>query len=207
MERKDPSSPIINFDTFDISKYKNQDFYLADGSFSSKNAKEVYFAMMESFNYPIADRLRGDEFWISDFNLNQFMTAGMAGIFWIINMDHKFTGVEMFLLPGQSIPEHWHVATENASAKFESGHVRYGSITLFTEGSPLPDVEDRIPYFQRDIVKARKEQVLNAGDVGFTEKKEERHWFIAGQEGAIITEYASAHDGEGVRFTDPTIKF
>lgn len=186
---------------------ENKSFYSADGIFNEEKAKAAYFEMMAAFNYPIVNRLNGEEFWVADFNLKNFVDVGMAGIFWIINTKHKYTGVEMFLLPGQSIPEHWHVATKDASTKFESCHVRYGSITLFTEGEAKPDVADRIPQYQREIVKARKEKVLNPGEIGFAEKEGEKHWFKAGPEGAIMTEYATVHDGDGVRFSDPSIQF
>jgi D-lyxose ketol-isomerase len=185
----------------------NESFYNPDGLFNEKKAKAAYFEMMEAFHYPIAGRLKSDDFWVADFNLKKFPEAGMAGIFWVINMEHNYTGVDMFLLPGQSIPEHWHVSTDNAGAKFESSHVRYGSIILFTEGNEIPGVEERIPSFQKDVVKARKEKILLAGDVGSAEKEGEKHWFMAGPEGAIITEYATAHDGAGVRFSDSSIKF
>jgi D-lyxose ketol-isomerase len=186
---------------------ENKDFYNSDGSFNEEKAKVAYFELMATFNYPIVDRLNGEEFWVADFNLKNFVEVGMAGIFWIINPEQKYTGVEMFLLPGQSIPEHWHVATKDASPKFESCHVRYGSITLFTEGEEAPGVEKRIPIYQRKIAKARKEKILTAGEIGFAEKEGEKHWFKAGPEGAIMTEYATVHDGAGVRFTDPSIVF
>ena len=64
-------------------QYKNEDFYKADGSFDTPKAKQAYYEMMEYLNYPIPDRLRGEDFWTVDFGLGRFTEVGMAGILWI----------------------------------------------------------------------------------------------------------------------------
>ena len=61
--------------------YKNGDFYTPDGKFITENAKNAYYEMMEFFNYPISERLRGEDFWAKDFNIGKFTESGLAGIF------------------------------------------------------------------------------------------------------------------------------
>ena len=34
-----------------------------------------------------------------------------------------------------------------------------------------------------------------------------KHFMLAGPEGAIVTEYATFHDNDGLRFTNPDVKF
>jgi D-lyxose ketol-isomerase len=34
-----------------------------------------------------------------------------------------------------------------------------------------------------------------------------KHFMIAGPHGAIVTEYGTYHDGVGLRFTNPGVKF
>jgi hypothetical protein len=34
-----------------------------------------------------------------------------------------------------------------------------------------------------------------------------KHFMIAGPQGAIVSEYATFHDGDGLRFTNPNVKF
>jgi len=188
-----------------LKKYENAHFYKDDGTFDADKAKEAYYEMMRSFGYPIPDRLRGEDFWTVDFALGQFTEVGMAGIFWINNKDHNYMGHEIYLLPGQMIPEHWHLPTEEAGAKLEAWQVRHGQVTLYSEGEPTPGVDERIPPLHREIAKARTEQLVKPGEVGYLAKAEERHWQIAGPEGAIVTEYATYHDMAGLRFTHPDI--
>ena len=42
-------------------QYKNEYFYKTDGSLDVEKAKQAYYEMMEYFNYPIVDRLKGEE--------------------------------------------------------------------------------------------------------------------------------------------------
>ena len=48
--------------------------------------------------------------------------------------------------------------------------------------------------------------VAGVRDVKFSlANPEEKHWMMAGPEGAIVSEYASAQDMDGLRFTHPDI--
>jgi len=186
-------------------KYENARFYDADGKFDAEVAKAAYYEMMEFLGYPIPERLRGEDFWTLDFGLGQFTEVGMAGIFWVNNQDHDYMGHEIYLLPNQMIPEHWHLATEAGRAKVEAWQLRHGGVTLYSEGTPSPGADKRIPPLHRDIAVARTEQVLAHGECGLLANPTEKHWMLAGPEGAIVTEYASFHDMDGLRFTHPDI--
>jgi D-lyxose ketol-isomerase len=48
---------------------------------------------------------------------------------------------------------------------------------------------------------------VKPGEVGTLANPTERHWMRAGPEGAIVTEYASHHDHDGLRFSHPNGKF
>jgi hypothetical protein len=185
---------------------RNGDFYDADGTFNQDAAKRAYYELMAYHGYPIPDRLRGEDFWTLDFALGHFSEVGIAGVFWINNVEHDYMGHEIFLLPGQMIPEHWHVATDGARAKVEGWHLRHGSVTLYAEGTPTPGSETRIPPVHREIAVARRETVLKPGEVGWLAAPLEKHWMLAGPDGAIVTEYASTHDMDGLRFTHPDIR-
>ena len=181
----------------------NADFYQADGTFDAQKAKAAYYALMEFHNYPIPEFLKGDDFWTLDFGLGQFAEAGMAGVFWINNEEDDYMGHEIFLLPGQMIPEHWHEPTETARAKVEAWHLRHGSVTLVGEGEATPGFE--IPPSHRDIAVARNAYVLKPGETRPLAAPLQTHWMVAGPEGAIVSEYACAHDMKGLRFTHPEI--
>ncbi len=121
--------------------------------------------MFRRFGYPISDRLK-KEMWILDFGLDDFARVGMAGIFWLNRQDHNYFGHEIYLLPGQMIPEHKHLATDKGGAKMESWQPRHGMIYTFGDGEPTPELLDKIPPSQRDLVKSRHCKPLGIDEVG-----------------------------------------
>lgn len=185
-----------------VKTYRNEDFYTADGKFNVEAAKKAYYEMMESFNYPIVDRLRTEDFWAIDFGMGKFTEVGMAGIFWVNNLKDNYFGHEIYLLPGQMIPEHKHLKTEAAGPKLEAWQPRHGWIYIYGEGTPTPGVEERIPASHKECAVARTEKKLMPGEVGELAGAEQWHWMRA-PEGAIVTEYATYHDGKGLRFSNP----
>ena len=188
-----------------FKKISNEDFYKADGSFDADKAKQAYYDMMAYHNYPIVPRLKGEEFWAVDFGLGQFTEVGMAGIFWVNNLEGNYFGHEIYLLPGQMIPEHSHKRTDQAAPKMEAWQVRHGSVRIYSTGAPTPGVTERIPPIHRDIAAARTEKELLPGEVGMLNEAQAMHWMIGGPEGGIVTEYATYHDGDGLRFTHPEV--
>ncbi len=188
-----------------VKTYKNSDFYGPDGKFSEDAAKKACFDMMERFHYPVYEKLR-KEMWVLDFGLGNFVEVGMGGIFWINDKEGKYLGHEIFLLPGQMIPEHWHVKTDEVAAKAEAWQLRYGGVTLFGEGDPSPEFEKVVPAGERPATTVKHATVLALGEVAPLSRIESRHFMVAGPEGCIVTEYASYHDMKALRFTNPKAK-
>ena len=188
-----------------ITMHKNAEFYGPDGKFNQDAAKKAYFELMEGLHYPVYQKLR-DEMWVLDFGLGRFTDAGMGGIFWINDKEGKYLGHEIFLLPGQMIPEHWHVKTDEAAAKAESWQLRYGAVTLFGEGDATPDAEKTIPASEREFTTVRHATVLRLGDIAPLNRVEAKHFMVAGPRGCVVTEYASFHDMKALRFTNPKAK-
>ena len=187
-------------------QYKNEDFYKADGSFDTETAKQAYYEMMEHFNYPILDRLKGEEFWAVDFGLGNFAEVGMAGILWVNEMEDNYMGHEIFLLPGQRIPEHGHDKSDKADAKLEAWMPRYGMIDIYGEGEPTPGADADVPDAEKQNWIAKTKKTLQAGEVGKLEAAGTMHWMRAGADGAIVTEYATCHDGDALKFSNPNTK-
>ncbi|MCF7973272.1 MAG: hypothetical protein K9N55_05625 [Phycisphaerae bacterium] len=184
---------------------KNEEVYHADGSFDADKAKQIYYNMMAYHHYPIVPRLKGEEFWAVDFGLGKFTEVGMAGIFWVNSLEGNYFGHEIYLLPGQMIPEHSHTRTDQAGPKMEAWQVRHGSVRIYSTGEPTPGVADHIPPLHRDIAVARMERELLPGEVGTLNQAGHMHWMLGGPEGGIVTEYATYHDGNGLRFTHPKV--
>jgi len=188
-----------------IKTYKSADFYGPDGKFLVEKAREAYYDMFRRFQYPISDKLH-KEMWILDFGLDDFAHVGMAGIFWLNRQDYNYFGHEIYLLPGQMIPEHCHLATAKGAAKMESWQPRRGMIYTFGEGEPTPQFLDKIPASQRDLVKSRHCQPLGIDELGDLNRLTAWHFMVAGPEGALVTEYGTFHDMDGLRFSNPKAK-
>ncbi len=188
-----------------VKTYTSAEFYDGQGRFLVDKAREAYYDMFRRFGYPISKRLR-KEMWILDFGLGDFAQVGMAGIFWLNRHDFNYFGHEIYLLPGQMIAEHSHVATTKGAAKMESWHPRKGQIYTFGEGEPTPEWLNKIPASQRELVHARRCQPLEVDEIGHLDRLTAWHFMVAGPEGALVTEYGTFHDMDGLRFSNPNAK-
>jgi len=190
-------------------RYRNADFYKADGTFDQEAAKQAYFDLMRRFGYPVYDSLK-TELWVLDFGLGRFTEVGMGGVFWLNEWDEKgkygYLGHEIYLLPGQMIPEHKHVRHQDVPPKIEGWLCRYGRTNLLGEGAPSAGAEVLIPAAERKFVTVRHLTVLEPGQVGKLNRPEAWHSQIAGPEGAIVTEFASYHSMDALRFQNPNVK-
>jgi D-lyxose ketol-isomerase len=186
----------------------NADFYGPDGKFNEEAAKNAYFDLVKFFNYPINDTIRQTIF-VSDMGLGKFTEVGLAAAVVINEKDGNYAALEIFLLPNQMIPEHWHVALENegVTAKRESWFVRYGTTFTYGVGEPTDPITVKIPECQKEFVTVRSEKQLKPGESTGIANALDKHWQLAGPEGCIMTEVATYHDGAAVRFTDPNVKF
>ena len=184
-------------------KYTNADFY-KDGKIQPEIAKKAYLEMLESYGVPFSKTLEAG-IWITDFNLGDFENVGMAGIFWLNDSVHGYFGHEIYLLPNQMIPEHRHVATK-FPAKFESWKVNHGWCYNFGIGDPTAN-PPAFPSSQKDFITSLSFVRQNVDEVVPLKEIETPHFLFAGDNGLIVTEYATYHDGAGLRFTNPNVAF
>jgi len=188
-----------------VKTYSNTDFYDQSGTFQAEKAKQAYSDMFRRFGYSLSEPVQKG-MWILEFGLGDFAHVGMAGIFWLNRQDYGYFGHEIYLLPGQMIPEHSHWATDKGPAKMESWHVRHGMIHTFGEGDLTPEVLLKVPASQRDLIKSRHGKPLLLDEVADLNRREAWHFMVAGPEGALVTEYGTFHDAAGLRFSNPKAK-
>lgn len=190
-------------------KYTNADFY-KDGVFQEDVAFAAYFDMFDRFNYSIEDSLRGNkDFWVAEFSVGDFENVGMGGIIWVNDKVHNYFSHEIYLLPGQMIPEHFHLPAEDMPAKFESWHVRYGSIYNFGVGGEKTDeLVKLLPKSQLDdnAITCWDCKEMKTGDFASLSGIEEPHFMMGGPDGAIVSEYGSFHSFKGLGFTNKKAK-
>lgn len=188
-------------------KYDNSVFY-KNGEFQQEVAFQAYFEMFEKMGYSLRDSLRNNaNFWVADFGLGDFERVGMGGIFFFNDKEYRYFGHDIYLLPNQMIPEHFHLAAEGLPAKHEAWQVRHGSIFNFSEGGDAtnPQIRAMLPKSQLDdnAITCFQFKHMFPGDQDRLGKIGAPHFMMAGSEGAIVTEYACYHSGEGLRFTNP----
>ena len=117
--------------------YKNADFYHSDGTFDAEAAKDVYLEMLRIAGYVIPENPKPRMF-AKDWGLGEFVNVGLGGFVWGNDKEANYCALEMLLLPGQMIPEHWHLPTEEAVA---SHNRRAGPQFLKRIGEQVPGAE------------------------------------------------------------------
>ena len=106
---------------------------------------------------------------------------------------------EMVLLPYQTCPEHKHVPTNGQAGKEETFRCRYGKVYLYVAGEGEREkIQGKIPETD---VSVFHEVILNPGEQ-YTIMPETWHWFQAGAEGAVISEFSTRSTDETDQFTD-----
>ena len=81
-------------------------------------------------------------------------------------------------------------------------------VNIFSDaaGDPTPEFLTKIPESQRDIVKSKHCTPLEIDDVADLNRLTAFHFMVAGPEGALVTEYGTFHDMDGLRFSNPKAK-
>ncbi len=199
----DSREEILNLKETKIKKYTNEYFY-DDGVLNPKKALDAYKELMEFYQVPFDEFLRNNMF-ITDFGLGDFANVGMAGVFWHNNKEYTYFAHEIFLLPGQMIVEHKHVEIENL-AKMETWHVRGGSIYNFGEGETTIN-NPKTAESQKDFITVSNVNELKLNGLQTLGRVEAPHFMMAGNQGAVVSEYANYHDGTALRFTNPNVSF
>ena len=106
---------------------------------------------------------------------------------------------EMVLIPYQTCPEHKHVPTNGQAGKEETFRCRYGKVYLYVSGEGnQADIQARLPETE---VSVFHEVILNPGEQ-YTIMPETWHWFQAGPDGAVISEFSTRSTDETDVFTD-----
>jgi D-lyxose ketol-isomerase len=179
--------------------------YDANGAFDPGKAKDAYIALMKRHGYPVFEGIR-EKLWVSDYGTGEFAKVGIGAVFFVNNEDHRYMLLEIFLLPNQMLPEHWHEATPKNPAKLEGWLVRHGLSHIVGEGEPNLGKDVVIPKCHMNgTATVMHETICGPGDFAKLNRATARHWQFAGPEGAIISEVANVHDGAGVRHSDPAI--
>lgn len=138
---------------------------------------------------------------IADLGFGHFEKTGLALVVYVNTQ--RVCAKEMVLIPHQTCPEHWHVDTNGQTGKEETFRCRYGTVYLYVDGEgKKEDVKAELPETQTSVYH---EIILHPGDQ-YTIMPYTKHWFQAGDEGAVISEFSTRSTDETDQFTDPRLK-
>ena len=142
-----------------------------------------------------------DNLEMTDFGLGDFENVGLSICVYVNTK--KVCAKEMVLLPHQTCPEHKHVPSGDRAGKEETFRCRMGKVYLYVSGDGCrEDVKAVLPPTDTTVYK---EIILNPGEQ-YTIYPETDHWFQAGDDGAVISEFSTANSDETDVFTDKRIK-
>jgi len=162
--------------------------------------KERAAKMIKDAGFPLSRR-ELDRMDTADFGLGRLEIEG-AQIVPVLDTEKVAMRV-IALIPCQTEPEHWHTGTGNYAGKEETIRVINGELYLCVEGEDTLRTA-RIPQGKEDVYTARYEHVMKPSDSVFIPAGV-KHWFQAGEQGAVILSISStAHDALDP-FTDPAI--
>ncbi|HEX7084337.1 MAG TPA: cupin domain-containing protein [Gaiellaceae bacterium] len=119
---------------------------------------------------------------VTDFGLGRFRESGLMLLVYV-NTD-RYCAKELVLYPDQTCPEHRHPPFDGTPGKEETFRCRTGRVLLDVAGRQLE---------------------LGPGEQ-FTIPPDTLHWFRAGPEGAVVSEFSSTSRDDLDVFTDPRIR-
>jgi D-lyxose ketol-isomerase len=141
---------------------------------------------------------------IADFGLNDVRNMGLEIILYENN--DRYCAKELILLPRQTCPQHRHPKVNAINpGKQETFRCRWGEVYLYVEGKATHNPKAVVPDKHKKHLSVWHEIILKPGGQ-YTIKPDTLHWFQAGDQGAIVSEFSSTSIDELDVFTDPNIK-
>lgn len=139
---------------------------------------------------------------VADFGLGELRLTGLQLVVYVNT--ERCCAKELVLFPRQTCPEHRHPPVEGEPGKEETFRCRWGRVLLYVEGEPTPDPQARVPEGREAAYTVWHEVELRPGQQ-YTILPDTLHWFQAGDEGAVVSEFSTRSRDESDIFTDPAI--
>jgi D-lyxose ketol-isomerase len=119
---------------------------------------------------------------VADFGLSRLSETGLQLLVYV-NSD-RCCAKELVLSPGQMCPEHRHPPFDGTPGKEETFRCRRGLVHLYVEGREIR-------------LEPGEQHTIAPGTL---------HWFQAGPEGAVVSEFSTQSRDELDEFTDPAVR-
>jgi len=139
---------------------------------------------------------------IADFGLQELETTGLQIITYINTQ--RVCAKELIMLPGQTCPEHRHPNINGIPGKEETFRCRSGMVYLYVPGKPTKNPICQPPHAPEGSYTVWHEVALAPGEQ-YTLNPDTLHWFQAGPDGAIVSEFSTMSTDEADIFSDERI--
>lgn len=140
---------------------------------------------------------------IADFGLSDFERTGLMLVVYVNTP--RYCAKELVMLPHQTCPEHRHPPVGEDPGKRETFRCRQGLVWLYVEGAAADEVKAGVPEGDAPYYTVFHEIELHPGDQ-YTIPPNVLHWFQAGPDGAIVSEFSSTSRDPYDVFTDSRIE-
>jgi D-lyxose ketol-isomerase len=138
---------------------------------------------------------------IADFGLSSLDETGLEIVVYVNT--ERVCAKELVMFPRQLCPEHRHPPFDGTPGKEETFRCRAGTVYLYTQGDPTPEPAARVPT--EGVFTVWHEVVLTPG-MQYTIEPDTLHWFQAGDEGAVVSEFSTQSRDDLDVFTDQRIQ-
>lgn len=140
---------------------------------------------------------------VADFGLGELAETGLELVVYVNT--ERVCAKELVLFPHQTCPEHLHPSAENEPGKEETFRCRWGKVYLYVPGEKTTNPKAKPPKQREHCYTVWHEIEMNPGDQ-YTLQPATLHWFQAGDEGAVVSEFSTKSRDEADIFTDPQIQ-
>jgi len=140
---------------------------------------------------------------VADFGLGDLEHTGLQIVVYV-NTD-RVCAKELVLFPYQTCPEHRHPPVVGTLGKEETFRCRWGKVYLYVSGPETEHPCAKPPPGREAYYTVRHEVALSPGEQ-YTLPPNAVHWFQAGPDGAVVSEFSTTSRDEEDIFTDPDVE-
>jgi len=138
---------------------------------------------------------------VIDFGLSDLAKEGVQVLTFFST--ERIAAKVLALFPNQTEPEHWHPPVGDDPGKEETIRIVFGTVRFF-----VPGVDNMkygfVPEGKQSYYTVRHEIIMQPGDQ-LTLEPGTKHWFQAGDEGAVMYSFSSCARDALDQFSDPNI--
>ena len=139
---------------------------------------------------------------VAEYGLDMLDSIGLELIVYVNT--ERCCAKELILFSGQTCPEHRHPPVNGDPGKEETFRCRWGKVYLYVPGDPAEKPKGVAPKGREAYFTVWHEIELNPGEQ-YTLAPNTLHWFQAGPEGAVVSEFSTKSRDPYDVYTDPQI--